>query len=265
MKPAYPDAPEADGRGEISDLPSEAKMYPETFAGAYSHRDCTVAFYTRIDALLDPHMTVLNIGAGRGANILADRSAYRRKIQVFQGRASKVIGLDVDPVVKDNPDLDESHVIEPIGRYPIDDEAVDLIVCDHVLEHVEYPVQFVAEINRVLKPGGWFCARTPAKWGYIGLGARAIPNEAHVKLLRHLQPQRKAQDVFPTFYRMNTRSRLREAFPAGQWRDCTYGYNGVPGYHANVTLLFKAIEAWCWLMPRSLSAKYHVFMQKIGA
>lgn len=238
-------------------------MYPETYAGAFCHRDCTVAFYTRIDALIDPSMTILNLGAGRGAAFSTDPSPYRRKVQAFKGRVKRVIGLDLDPVVLQNPDLDEAHIIEANGAYPLADQSIDLVICDNVLEHVENPTRFAAEIERVLRPGGWFCARTPVKWGYIGLGARLVPNALHVRLLRYLQPHRKAEDVFPTVYRMNTMPALRGAFPPSRWRNCTYGHNGVPSYHGNIPILFKMVEAWCWLMPRSLSAKYHVFMQKI--
>lgn len=249
-------------REQTAKPPFETRVYPEMNAGAFSRRDCTVAFYGRVDALLEPSMTLLNLGAGRGANVLNDRAAYRRKLQTFHGRARKVIGLDLDPVVKDNPDLDEAHVIEAGKPYPLENTSVDIIVSDHVLEHVEDPGEFAAEIHRVLKPGGWFCARTPAKWGYIGIGARAVPNSLHTKFLRSLQPHRKPEDVFPTFYRLNTFGALRRAFPPDKWRNCTYGFNGVPGYHANKIALFKAIEVWCWLMPQSLSAKYHIFLQK---
>jgi len=248
---------------EPAGMPWEARMYPETFAGAFCHRDCTVAFYTRIDALIDPSMTILNLGAGRGHAFMTDPSPYRRKIQALKGRVKRVIGLDLDPVVRENPDLDEAHLIEVDGSYPLDDQSVDLIICDHVLEHIEAPLRFVAEVERVLKPGGWFCGRTPVKWGYIGLGARLVPNSLHVGFLKYLSPQREAEDVFPTLYRMNTMSALRKAFPPGRWLNCTYGYNGIPAYHANIPLLFRVVEAWCWLMPRSLSAKYHVFIQKL--
>lgn len=247
---------------EPAQMPWEARMYPETWAGSYSSRDCTVTFYTRVHALLDPTATMLNVGAGRGANILRDLSPYRRKIQTFKGRVQRVIGLDVDPVVVENPDLDEAHVIEPTSPFPLPAQSVDLVIADHVLEHLEFPQAFAAEVERVLKPGGWLCARTPTKWGYIGIATRAIPNRLHTRMLSRLQPTRKAEDVFPTFYRMNTMSDLRKPFPPARWRHCTYGYNGVPGYHANIPLLFRAIEAWCWLMPSALSAKYHIFIQK---
>lgn len=240
----------------------EAKMYPEHAAGGFSHRCCTVAFYSRVNALLEPSMTMLNLGAGRGANVAEDRSAYRRRLQSFKGKVSRVIGLDLDPVVAENPDLDEAHLIEIGKPYPIADASIDLIISDHVLEHVANPTEFAAEIDRVLKPGGWFCARTPTKWGYIGIGARAVPNVLHVRFLEWLQPGRKAEDVFPVMYRMNTLSALLAVFPANKWRHFTYGHNGDPGYHANSPILFRLAEVWCWLMPRSLSAKFHVFVQK---
>ena len=71
----------------------------------------------------------------------------------------------------------------------------------------------MAEIERILKPGGWFCARTPNKWGYISLGANLIPNSLHVRFLKFLQPDRQEEDVFPTRYRMNTIAALKTHFP----------------------------------------------------
>jgi SAM-dependent methyltransferase len=234
----------------------EEKMYPESAAGGFSHRCCTVASYSRVNALL------LNLGAGRGANIAEDMSAYRRMLQTFRGRVARVIGLDLGPVVLDNPDLDEAHVIEIGKRYPLADEFEDVIVSDHVLEHAANPGKFAVEINCILKPGGWFLARTPVRWGYVGLGARIVPNSLHTRFLEKLQPERKAEDVFPLVYRMNTRGALRKVFPADRWHHYTYGFNGDPGYHANNHVLFRLVEIWGWLMPRWLSAKFHVALPK---
>lgn len=242
--------------------PFEFGIYRECGAGQFSHRDCTVMFYTRIDALLQPSSVLLNVGAGRGANIVEDYSPYRQKLQKFRGRAARVLGIDVDPVVMENQDLDEAFHIGPDGRWPIADSSVDIVVCDHVLEHVADPVAFAHEVSRVLRPGGWFCGRTPMKWGYIGIFTRLIPNRLHAALLRRLQPQRLARDVFPTVYRINTFAAVRKLFSSDLWSDHSYGYNGVPGYHANSRILFRFIEIWCWLMPRSVSAKLHIFLQK---
>ena len=92
--------------------------------------------------------------------------------------------------VLDNPTLASAQVIAPGEPLPFDDATFDLVVADHVLEHVdaEHAPEVAAEILRVLKPGGWFAARTPNKWGMIGVGARAVPNDLHTRVLAGSSP-----------------------------------------------------------------------------
>ena len=85
-----------------------------------------------------------------------------------------------------------------------------------VFEHVTHPQVVAAELDRVLKPGGWICARTPNKWGYWAVGARLVSNRYHAPVLRWLGTPRTDRDVFPTRYRMNTRGVLRALFPGYQ-------------------------------------------------
>ncbi|WP_430427405.1 class I SAM-dependent methyltransferase [Parasphingorhabdus sp.] len=236
--------------------------HPELDAGGFVRNCCSLAFYSRVNALLDPSFTVLDYGAGRGAQIAEEKSSYRRALITMQGKVKHVIGTDIDDAVLENPYLDERHLVEMNAPLPIADNSVDLIICDHVLEHVADPASFVAELRRVLKPGGWFCARTPTKNGYIGLGARVIPNKLHVKLLTKLQPTRKAEDVFPVTYRMNTLRDIRSAFRSADWNNCTYTFSGLPGYHANSHILFNLVRFWSWIVPKNLGAKLHIFVQK---
>jgi SAM-dependent methyltransferase len=42
-----------------------------------------------------------------------------------------------------------------------DSDSFDLILCNHVLEHVADPAQALAELHRCLKPGGVLVAQTP--------------------------------------------------------------------------------------------------------
>ncbi|TVQ12219.1 MAG: 3-demethylubiquinone-9 3-O-methyltransferase [Leptolyngbya sp. DLM2.Bin27] len=43
---------------------------------------------------------------------------------------------------------------------PFESAAFDVVVCVDVLEHVADPQRAVAEVSRVLRPGGWFCFDT---------------------------------------------------------------------------------------------------------
>ncbi|HCO43512.1 MAG TPA: SAM-dependent methyltransferase [Gammaproteobacteria bacterium] len=238
------------------------RFFPETAAGGFSHIDGTVAFYSRINALLQPDMTVLDFGAGRGRGAQEDPVPYRRQLQVFQGKCQRVIGVDVDPAVAEHPALDEYHVLGDDSAVPLADASVDLIVSDSTFEHIENPAQVAPELHRVLKPGGWLCVRTPNLWGYIGVGANVVPNRWHVAVLKRLQPHRKAVDVFPTRYRVNTRRAVRRYFPVSLWEHHMYGHFAEPAYFANSRIMWGAMLLLYRLTPRVCAPTWMIFLRK---
>jgi len=154
------------------------RLYPEAAVGGFSRKDGQIEFYTRVNALVDENSRVLDFGAGRGHWAVDPMPNMSKRLRWMRGRVAEVVGTDVDPVVMTNPSLDAAHVVELGAPLPLDSESFDLVVADYVLEHVnaEDAPDLAADVMRVLKPGGWFAARTPNKWGMIGLGARAIPN-----------------------------------------------------------------------------------------
>lgn len=48
-----------------------------------------------------------------------------------------------------------------IHEIPMDDDSIDVIFCNHVLEHVENDIKALNEMKRVLKPGGWAILQIP--------------------------------------------------------------------------------------------------------
>lgn len=48
-----------------------------------------------------------------------------------------------------------------IHRMPFADRAFDVVLCNHVLEHVENDIRAMEEIHRVLKPGGFAILQVP--------------------------------------------------------------------------------------------------------
>lgn len=241
------------------------RLYPEVAAGGFSRVDGTVAFYGRVNALLSPTMTVMDFGAGRGAAAVEDPVLYRRNLQTLKGRVREVIGVDIDPAVLGNPAVDRSIVASASGPLPLDDEAVDLIVADFSFEHVERPERVSAELDRVLKPGGWICARTPSRSGYISVVARLVPNRWHATALRTLQPHRRAMDVFPTHYRLNTWKDLKRHFPTQRFLHCGYGHNGPPAYFGSRLWVMRGVRSVMRHVPERFSPVLFVFMQKTEA
>lgn len=224
-----------------------ARVFPEQRVVSFNRRQGAFVFFSMVSDLVEPGHTVADFGAGRGHQ--ASAGGHVGRLCRFKGRCARVIGVDVDPVVLENPHVDEAHVIGPDGRTPLADASVDVIFSYAVLEHVADPEAFVAEVRRVLKPGGWFCGWTPNKWGYVALGARLIPNRFHARLIRSVEPGgRGAEDVFPTVYRLNTKGAIRRHFGGGGFEDFSFTYNGHPSYNFGRTAV-----AWFWMAVMAVS------------
>jgi len=206
----------------------EEAHYPETRFGGFTDVDGTIAFYTRVNALLNSESIVVDFGCGRGAH-RDDPVGYRRELRNLSGRAKRVIGIDVDRAAAANSFVDEFQFLES-DRWPLENRTVDLILSDCVLEHLPDPSGFFSESRRVLRPGGLLCVRTTNSWSYVGIFSRFIPNRAHAKVLRHVQDRRKEQDVFPALYRCNSMGKIRRELRAHGFDGVVYGHEAEPSY-----------------------------------
>ena len=211
--------------------------------------------------LLRPEMTVMDFGAGRGM-VDEDPVPYRRGLRTLKGKVCKVVGADVDEAVRTNTLVYEAVVIAPDAPLPFDDGTFDLIVSDWTLEHIRNASLVTGELARVLKPGGWICARTPNRWGYVALGARLVPERLQAAVLNKVQPERRECDVFPKEYRINSKGQLLRYFDKDGFDCYVYGVNSEPAYMGRSALLWR-LSLWAFqLTPGRLSAFLHVFIQK---
>jgi SAM-dependent methyltransferase len=97
-------------------------------------------FVHEVASRLPPGSRVLDAGAGEGG---------------YRNLFSHCCYVTVDLAVGD-PAWDYSSVdhVAPLHRMPFPDDRFDAILCTQVLEHVELPRESVAEMHRVLRPGG---------------------------------------------------------------------------------------------------------------
>ena len=139
-------------------------------------------------------MAVLDAGCGgkRGCSSSAPTDRMR------------IVGIDADESVHENPFCDETRVCDLSERLPFADESYDLIHCRWVLEHLEKPEHTFREFRRVLRPGGRLLAVTPNLFHYATMVARTTPYTFHRSWCRGPE-----QEVFPTYYRANTLKALR--------------------------------------------------------
>ncbi len=219
-------------------------LFPEIRAGGFSRIDSTIQFYERINALLEPNFVVLDFGAGRGASHSEDPVRFRRELRNFRGKVREVIGADVDPIVTTNPSVDRTIVLEADGKIPLIDRSVQLVISDFTFEHIENPAHVAREIDRVLAPGGWICARTPNRHGYISLANRIFPALLRARVLRWTQPSRKEQDVFKAFYRLNSLGAIQKYFDLIRFDHYAYSWDAEPAYHANSRILAACFSSF---------------------
>lgn len=213
------------------------RFYPESQFGGFSDVDGTIAFYLHVNALLQPGFSVLDLGCGRGA-YGDDPITPRRELRILKGKVKRVIGLDVDPAASTNPFLDVFHLLEG-PRWPLEDRSVDLLLSDHVLEHLAHPDEFFSEACRVLRYGGFLCLRTTNAWSYIALASRLVPNQFHGKVLDKVKDSQNQADVFPTLYRCNSLPKIRAALKKYGFEGTAYGFGPEPSY-----LSFSRLAYW---------------------
>lgn len=88
-------------------------------------------------------------------------------------------------------DLRQTPLVSVVGRgeqLPIADEQFDLVICTQVLEYVPAPSALIAEIHRVLKPGGYILLSVPAvfprdsdqdAWRFLPASLRVLLRSFH--------------------------------------------------------------------------------------
>jgi SAM-dependent methyltransferase len=219
----------------------------EVFSPAASGFDSLVPFLATAHLLADEAKVVVEVGCGRGATVDPGRG---RPFQDLRGPGRRVIGIDVDPAVEQD-------------RWPLTAGEADLAISDWTLEHVENPQAFVAELTRVLRPGGAFVARTVSRHSLLSLASRSVPNAKHAGVLSKVQPGREARDVFPTMYRMNTRKDLAALLdPDFDWTVAHRG--GLHHYAHPWPRLARAIAAVEPRLPQAMRTTLVIYARKRG-
>lgn len=131
-----------------------------------------------------PAPRVLDLGCGTGASVDLFRSLEPRV---------RWTGADIErsPEVAERTRTDADFVTFDGERLPFADDSFDLVFCKQVLEHVRRPGPLLAEVARVLAPGGWLAGSTSqleafhsrSFWNYTPYGLLVLLEEARLDLV----------------------------------------------------------------------------------
>lgn len=166
-----------------------------TFYPHYGDRWDDLILRKEVESLIDPRYHLLDLGAGTGNN------SYMN----FRGKVTRVVGVDPDTSVLQNPFLDDAKIGK--GKFiPCDDAVFDVAIAANVLEHLDDPGSVFREVYRVLKPGGVFIIKTPNKYHYVTLVSRLTPISFH----RFYNKSRgiNQENIFLTKYKANDPQKL---------------------------------------------------------
>ncbi|MBI2432051.1 MAG: class I SAM-dependent methyltransferase [Candidatus Hydrogenedentes bacterium] len=134
---------------------------------------------------------VLDVGGGKTC-------AYREDTRPH---AEKVFALDISvDELQYNRVVDDRLVTDITKALPFADASVDLITSRSVLEHLSNLEAFVAEAQRVLRPGGLFIHLVPNRFAPFALINQALPNRLSKRIVHYLHPSTQGICGFPAVY-----------------------------------------------------------------
>lgn len=123
------------------------------------------------------------------------------------GNCGTIVGMDYDlPSLQKHRSISR-RVRGDVNTLPFKDASFDLVTANMVVEHLAHPAVQFREINRILKPGGFFLFHTPNAAGYPTLLNKLAPEVLKHKLI-YLLDGREEEDVFETHYSANTENQI---------------------------------------------------------
>ena len=186
-----------------------------------------VIFENTVRSYLHSAIVILDAGCGRAAPVL-------HRLAPLAGRA---IGIDL--IVEKQITHGIEILSADLHALPLPDSSIDLIYSRSVLEHIEKPAHVFLEFARVLRTGGHLVCLTPNKWDYASLIAMAVPNTWHPAIVAATEGRARSE-VFPTYYRANTRRKLRQLSEYSGLRIIRFEHLGqYPNYLAFSPVLFR--------------------------
>lgn len=152
----------------------------------------------RFGALMESYVTpssrILEVGAGSGEGL-------QNRFQL-KGKVAEYVGIDLDPRVLNNPNLDKALVCAA-EALPFEDASFDLVFHTMVAEHLRDPLAATREAARVLKNGGRLLFETPSRFYYPMLVSTVTPHWFHELYVQRFGSGRRSDDVFSTTYHLN--------------------------------------------------------------
>jgi ubiquinone/menaquinone biosynthesis C-methylase UbiE len=178
-----------------TDLPPPANLAARR---AEAFPDPEKYFQQRLEQIVHTGDWILDAGCGAGKFFSLDFAT---------AAGCRLFGVDIQENLNDNPRMD-FRARADLKRLPFSDGTFDVVNCRLVIEHLDAPEIVLREFFRVLRSGGRLAVLTPNLLHYFGAAASLTPDWFHVWFNTRVRGF-ESTDIFPTYYRANTRRKLR--------------------------------------------------------
>ncbi|MFI3332007.1 MAG: methyltransferase domain-containing protein [Rikenellaceae bacterium] len=105
-------------------------------------------YLSRETSLQKVHPTLLHIAP--------EVSLMRKFKAIYRGLPKRYITADLESPL--------SHLHFDVQHIPLDDNYADVIICNHLLEHVEDDRLAMSELYRIMRPNGWGILLSPVEY-----------------------------------------------------------------------------------------------------
>jgi SAM-dependent methyltransferase len=163
-----------------------------------------IEYRNLLESLVQPGTRWLDMGCGRTIvpEWFSDSLPFQKKLIERCEVAEGCDPADERPHLAGLP-----KYVGNCEKLPYPNSYFNLVTANMVVEHVSDPSSFAAEVNRILAVGGRFVLHTPNLLYLPILAGSLLPKEI-VRSVAALLDGRDGADIFPTHYRMNTRSAI---------------------------------------------------------
>ncbi len=173
---------------------------------------------------------VLDLGCGEGRHVIsayieADVHSVGVDLSLEDLRTTREKFSDFSE--PDNPAKSFGLSSATALALPFPDDTFDKVICSEVLEHIPDYREALREIERVLKPGGLFCASVPRRWPEkicwaLSEGYYSVPG-GHLRIFRSRELRREIEQLGFRRYHRHWAHALHAPF---WWLKCLFWNEG---------------------------------------
>ena len=178
---------------------------------------------------LEPGDYVLDLGCGEGRHVISayvEANVHSFGVDLSLDDLKTTRDKYLDFAEPDNAGKSFGLSSADALRLPFADDTFDKVICSEVLEHIPDYQGALREIERVLKPGGLFCASVPRRWPekicwWLSEGYYNVPG-GHLRIFRSSELRGEIEQLGFRHYSRHWAHALHAPF---WWLKCLFWKN----------------------------------------